>query len=174
VLATCALRALDRKQFSAPFQKARFHTVWAHLGRASAGLFTKARRVRTPLLRGRLIRLTPGRKAFCVSALVDGARGARAARNRGAAWSRSPARGTIPNTRRLGLAPAPSPAPRSRSWSVLVLVPVLVLWLRRSAGCVRAREVGEREDGGTKPRKVSTDLWGPAGGFLRYSPLTMA
>jgi hypothetical protein len=46
--------------------------------------------------------------------------------------------GTIPGTRRPGLAPAPSPAPRSRSW----------WWLRRSAWCVRAREVGERRAGG--------------------------
>jgi hypothetical protein len=57
---------------------------------------------------------------------------------RAAAWSRSPAHGTgtgtIPGSRRPGLAPAPSPAPRSRSWSWW--------WLRRSAWCVRAREVG--------------------------------
>jgi hypothetical protein len=46
---------------------------------------------------------------------VGGRQGARAARNRAAAGSRSPAHGTIPGTRRPGT--GPSPAPRSRSWS---------------------------------------------------------
>jgi hypothetical protein len=82
--------------------------------RGSAALFTKARRVpTTPLLRGRLIRLTPGRKAFCVSALVDGARmapgGSGGAESGGGGVAVPGSRpGTIPGT---GPSPAPSPAP---------------------------------------------------------------
>jgi len=76
--------------------------------------------------------------------LVDGALGARAARNRAAAWSRSPAHGTIPGTRRPGLAAAPSPAPRSRSWSWWRLRS----WWRPAAG-LRARLAGWRVGSGS-------------------------
>ena len=85
-----------------------------------------------------------GEKGLLCQRLVDGALGARAARNRAAAWSRSPAHGTIPGTRRPGLAAAPSPAPRSRSWSWWRLRS----WWRPAAG-LRARLAGWRVGSGS-------------------------
>jgi hypothetical protein len=104
--------------------------------------------------RGRLIRANPGRKACCVSALVDGARGfgRRGIGRRGGPRSAgppvrgprlaAPARGPIPGTRRPG---RPHARHRGRGAG-----PGGGFGGRHRAGgvCVRAREVGERGDVG--------------------------
>jgi hypothetical protein len=105
-----------------------------------------------------------GESRFVSAPSIRGARAARAARNRAAAWSRSPAHGLAPAhprhpPARPGSGPIPIPgtavavlvwaAARSRSPARWRLRSWSWWRLRRSAGWVGAREVGESEREGT-------------------------